>query len=187
MINLSLTYHIYQTFEKLNFLNLKLQGQKNILKTYDAVKGFTEKIALWQCCLQSSELNFSSCPRLNDLLDDTKNFPLYLINELKNFISGHLVALKNEIEDYFPDVSSENWEFKLTRDPFKIDVDILPDHIQVQAIDLKCNSQANAELTNKDVEDFWLSFYCLPTSCFGSCKVFSTVFIHISVNLDFLY
>lgn len=146
-------------FETLNFLNLKLQGQKNILKTYDAVKGFIEKIALWQRRLQSSEPNFSSFPRLNDLLDDTTNLPLHLINELKDLISGHLVTLKNEIGDYFPDVSSENWEFKLTRDPLKIDVDILPDHIQEQWIDLKCDSQANAEFPNLDVEDFWLSYF----------------------------
>lgn len=41
--------------------------------------------------------------------------------------------LTNEEEVYFPDVISESWEFQLTRDPFKINVDILHDHIQEQA------------------------------------------------------
>lgn len=145
-------------FEMINNLNLKLQGHKNILKTYDAVKSFTEKIALWQRRLQSPEPNFSSFPRLNNLLDDTENLPLQLINEFKDLVSRHLVTLKNEIGEYFPDVSSESWEFKLTRDPFKIDVDILPDHIQEQAIDIKCDSQAKAEFQNMGVEDFWLSY-----------------------------
>ncbi|XP_075223937.1 protein FAM200C-like [Lycorma delicatula] len=74
-------------------------------------------------------------------------------------ISGHLVSLKNEIGYHFPDVSSENWELKLTKDPFKIDVDILPNHIQKPAIDLKCDSQANAEFRKMNVEDFWLNYF----------------------------
>ena len=146
-------------FESINLLNLKLQGQKNILKTYDAMKGFLEKISLWQRRLQSSEPNFSSFPRLNDLLDDTQNLPLNLKSELKNLISEHLASLKTEIGRYFPDLSSDSWQFQLTQDPFKIEVDMLPDSLQEQAIDLKCDSQAKAEFPNMTVEDFWLSYF----------------------------
>lgn len=57
-----------------------------------------------------------------------------------------LNQLTNKEEVYFPDVISESWEFQLTRDPFKIKVNILPDHIQ---------EQAKAEWSNLDVEGFW--------------------------------
>lgn len=145
-------------FETLNVLNLKLQGHKNILNTHDAIKGFTEKISLWQRRIQSPKPNFSSFPKLNDLLDDIET-PLHLITDLKGVISGHLEKLKNQIRNYFPDVTSENWEFKLTRDPFHIEVDILPDYLQEQVIDLKCDSQAKADFANMDLEEFWLTYF----------------------------
>ncbi|KAK9681368.1 hypothetical protein QE152_g38357 [Popillia japonica] len=77
---------------------------------------------------------------------------------MKDLISEHLLSLKNKIGAYFPDVSSENWEFKLTRDPFQINVDILPDHIQEQTIDLQCDSTSKVDFPNMDFEDFWLLY-----------------------------
>ncbi|XP_072395403.1 zinc finger BED domain-containing protein 5-like [Diabrotica undecimpunctata] len=144
-------------FETLNVLNLKLQGRKNLLNTNDAIKGFIEKISLRQRRLHSSKPNFSSFPKINDLLDDIQALPLHLVSDLKDFISRHLEEQKNQIRKYFPDVSWENWEFKLTRDPFYIEVDILPVNLQEQAIDLKCDSQAKADFANMDLEKFWLT------------------------------
>lgn len=145
-------------FETINLLNMKLQGQKSTLSNYDSMKSFIEKTALWQRRLQNSEPKFSSFPKLNSLLDDTQSLPKNLVNEMKNLISNHLASLKNKIEDYFPDISSENWQFKLTRDPFQINVDILPDHIQEQTIDLQNDSKAKVDFPNMDLEDFWLLY-----------------------------
>lgn len=147
-------------FETINLLNLKLQGQKSTLENYDSIKSFAEKMALWQRRLQNSEPNFSSFPKLNNLIDDNRSLTkdLIKINEMKDLISEHLVSLKNKIGVYFPDINSENWEFKLTRNPFQIDVDILPDHIQEQTIDLQCDSKAKVDFQNMDPEDFWLQY-----------------------------
>ncbi|KAK9758539.1 hypothetical protein QE152_g675 [Popillia japonica] len=89
---------------------------------------------------------FSFLSKLNNILDDTQSLPEDLVNEMKDLKSEHLLSLKNKIGEmkdlksehllslknkigaYFPDISSENWEFKLTRDPFQINVDILPNH-----------------------------------------------------------
>ncbi|XP_072376760.1 protein FAM200A-like [Diabrotica undecimpunctata] len=142
-------------FETLNVLNPKLQGRKNLLNTYDAIKGVIEKISLWQRRLYSSKPNISSFPKLNDLLNDIQTLPLHLVSDLKDVISRHLEELKNQIRKYFSDVSSKNWEFKLTRDPFHIDVEIL----QEQAIDLKCNSQAKSDFANMDLEEFCLIYF----------------------------
>ncbi|XP_072378006.1 zinc finger BED domain-containing protein 5-like [Diabrotica undecimpunctata] len=121
--------------------------------------GFIKKISLWQRRLHSSKPNFSSFPKLNDLLDDIQTLPLHLVSDLKDVISRYLEELKNQIRKYFPDVSSENWGFKLTRDPFHIEVDILPVNLQEQEIDLKCDSQARADFANKDLEEFWLTHF----------------------------
>lgn len=80
-------------------------------------------------------------------------------NELKGIISSHLDSLKDELTNYFPDISSEeNWQFKLVRDPFSIEVVVLPDSLQEQAIDMQCDSQAKEEFPNKTIEDFWLRY-----------------------------
>lgn len=63
-------------FEVIKLLNLNLQGQRNILKTYDATEGFMEKISSRQRRLQSSKPNFSSFPHLKDVLGDTQHLPL---------------------------------------------------------------------------------------------------------------
>ncbi|XP_072377904.1 protein FAM200A-like [Diabrotica undecimpunctata] len=146
-------------FKTINVLNLKLQGRKNLLNTYDAIKGLIENISLWQRRLHSSKPNFSSFSKLNDLLHDIQTLPLHLVSDLKDVISRHLEELKNQIRQYFPDVSSENWEFKLTRDSFHIEVDILPVNLQEQAIYLKCDSQAKADFANMDLEEFWLTYF----------------------------
>lgn len=145
-------------FETINLLNLKLQGQKSTVKNYDSIKSFSEKMALWQRRLGNSEPNFSSFPKLNNLLNDTQSLPKDMVTEMKDLISEHLLSLKSKIEAYFPDISSENWEFKLTRDPFQINVDLLPDHIQEQTIDLQCDSKAKVDFPNMDLEDFWLQY-----------------------------
>jgi len=69
-------------------------------------------------------------PRLNELFDDTENPILNIENEFKELISVRLVFLKDQLSKYFPDISSENWQFKLVRNPFNIDVNILPDYLQ---------------------------------------------------------
>lgn len=86
------------------------------------------------------------------------------------------------MECIFQMLVQKTGEFKLTRGPFKISVDILPDHIHKQAIDLKCVSQVKAEFLNMDFEDIWLSYFtvlALPTSFYGRYKVVGTIFIHI--------
>jgi len=73
-------------------------------------------------------------------------------------ISAQLVSLKDQLSKYFPDISTENWQYKLVLDPFKIDVNILPDYLQEQTINLKNDSHAKEDFSNKTVKDFWLCY-----------------------------
>lgn len=89
---------------------------------------------MWQRRLCATKSNFLFFPRLNELFDDIENHILNIENEFKELISAHLVSLKDQLPKYFPNISTENWQFKLVLDPFKIDVDILPDYLQEQTI-----------------------------------------------------
>lgn len=75
-------------------------------------------------------------------------------------ISAHLVSLKDQLSKYFSDISSENWLFKLVRDPFNTDVDriLLPEYLQEHTIGLKNDSKARTEYSNMNVEDFCLCY-----------------------------
>lgn len=52
----------------------------------------------------------------------TQKLPLNWKRELKNLISEHLVKLDASFLK-FSDLSSDNWQFQLTKDLFKIEVD----------------------------------------------------------------
>lgn len=142
-------------FETLNNLNLKLQGKNStIMDATDAIRAFLEKTQLWKRRLDAPITNFSSFPRFNELLDRQQ----YDVNEWRVIISAHLGLLQDEFKLYFPDLSSEDWQCKLARSPFTIDVHALPDEIQEDAIELKCDSSAKEQFQQMGLEEFWASF-----------------------------
>lgn len=48
---------------------------------------------------------------LNELVNGTENHILNIENEFKEMILAHLVSLKDHLSKYFPDNSTENWQF----------------------------------------------------------------------------
>lgn len=69
---------------------------------------------------------------------NTENPILNIENEIKALILAYQVSLNDQLLKHFSNISSEDWQFKLK---FNIDVDILPDYLQEQTIDLKNDSQ----------------------------------------------
>lgn len=142
-------------FELLNNLNLKLQGENtNILTAIDSVNIFISKIFLWKERILNKPPNFVSFPRLSDVLDSedipTENF--------ENLIVNHLDALGNEFKKYFPDTNTDSWQCKLISNPFIVDVMSLPETIQEEAIELKCDSCAKNDFESLRLQEFWLKY-----------------------------
>jgi hypothetical protein len=154
IFHLSLAY-LTDFFEALNNLNLTLQGRNsNLISSYDAIRAFLEKIQLWKRRLESK--NLSSFPRLNELVDEKGgDTPKAFVDNIKS----HLDSLSEEFSIYFPDISSDDWSCSLTRNPFIVDINLLPQTLQEEAIELKCNSGAKDDFKTLTLSEFWVHYF----------------------------
>ena len=144
--------YLVDIFESLNHLNLLLQGKNtNRLNNYDAIRALIAKLALWHCRVQKG--NAASFANLDAALEKRN---INLKGQLKLEVEFHLKQLKLEFERYFPDL--DNTEFpiwKMTRNPFRVAQDILPDNLQEEFLELKCNSTAKDDFQVMPLNDFW--------------------------------
>ena len=151
---LALAY-LVDIFEVLNNLNKKLQGKNtNRINDYDAIHAFVAKLGLWQ--RRVAKGNAASFPNLDIALAESR---IELEGELKTEVEAHLRLLKQEFERYFPDlVDTELAEWKMTRNPFRLNEDILPDDLQEEFVEMKCNSVAKDDFEAMSLTDFWTKY-----------------------------
>jgi hypothetical protein len=100
--------------------------------------------------------NFSSFCQLNELLSDEEEpfCPAGLID----IVIKHLDSLTDELTPYFPNFSNLSWRYMLTISSFSTNVDIFPDIIQEQAIELKNDSSAKIDFNSSSMEEFWVKY-----------------------------
>ncbi|CAM4667024.1 unnamed protein product [Lepidochelys kempii] len=156
---LSLAY-LVDIFECLNNLNLKLQGNNaaNIIAHHDAIKVFMEKIKLWKRQTQAQMSSFSSFPTFSSLTEN-EGFQELCKEDAKNKSVFHLDCLADKFIRYFPDNFSGNPFHKLAHNPFNVDVDSLPEVLQVQALRMKYDSSAKDIFENLHLEEFWMKYF----------------------------
>ena len=62
-------------------------------------------------------------------------------------VESHFKQLKLEFERYFPDLDDTELQiWKMTRNPFRVAEDILPDNLKEEFLELKCNTTAKMTL-----------------------------------------
>ena len=134
----------------MNNLNKLLQGKNtNRINDYNAIQTFEAKLGLWK--RRVAKGNAASFSNLDSALEKNQT---ELDGELKTEIETHLQILKQEFESYFPDLGdTELVEWKMTRNPFRISEDILPDNLQ-EEFSMKCNSAARSALNCFGPEPF---------------------------------
>lgn len=147
--------YLVDIFEALNNLNLLLQGKNtNRIKDYDAIHAFIAKLGLWHRRVQKG--NAASFPNLDTVLEKNQ---IELKGELKTEVEYHLQLLKQEFERYFPDLGdTELPEWQITRNPFRLNEGILPDNLQEEFLELKCNSTAKDDFKAMPLTKFWAKY-----------------------------
>lgn len=138
---------------------MKLQGgDSNVIHHRDAITAFTEKLQLWS--RKISARNYSCFPRLAVITDEEGFMEIFDETNTKTEISKHLQHLTDEFKRYFPNSRDENI-YRLTMDPFHVDIDKLPELLQEQALEIKNDSAAKYDFENLlhlDKSLFWAKY-----------------------------
>ena len=113
---------------------------------------FIEKLRLWYRRVQKG----IAASSLDIALEKSR---AKLEGEFKVEVESHFQTLKEEYDRYFPDlVNRELADWKMTRNPFRINEDILSDNLQEQFLEIKCNSTAKDDFEAISLNDFWAKY-----------------------------
>ncbi|GFW31958.1 uncharacterized protein TNCV_54391 [Trichonephila clavipes] len=107
--------YLVDIFEKLNDLNLSLQGEISaIITSASKIQAFKNKHSLWQTELNKNNTDMFPC--LNDFFKEN-NIDIFT---LKNIISNHIEELKEKFSRRFKDFPENVLDS--IRDPFFYDI-----------------------------------------------------------------
>lgn len=135
-------------FDKLNSLNLSLQGPNtNILTLSDKVNGFSKKLERWAERVESG--NVEMFPELDDFLQEKK----LNVKTIKRVIITHLRGLLDEFKKYFPKDQEDN---EWVRQPFIASGNHLPSELEDALLDLASDRTLKTLFESKPLDEFWL-------------------------------
>ena len=168
----------------LNTLNKQLQGRNKIVtQFYDSIFAFKLKLPLWETQLANGDAaHFLYLKHLclTQGVTDTKWF------------KDKTIGLLQEFEQRLQIFSELEKEFKVFSSPFPVNPSDLPVNIQLEIIDLQCDSDSKNKFAENDLNKFYQ--YLLPGypnltafaaklfSMFGTTYLCEQVFSVMSIN-----
>ena len=152
LLNLS---YLTDIFEKLNTLNLSLQGNECYLMDFtDMLTAFQNMLDLWIGKIEAGRLGMFA--RMTNLIEV---HDYQLTEELRHTIILHLKVLRDEFTRYFPDIRKS--DFNLARNPFveKVQDCVADDldEVQEEFINLINDSNAKVLFSTLTLPQFWCS------------------------------
>ena len=152
--------YLCDIFEKLNQLNLSLQGKDtHLLQLHDKITAFKRKLQLWKSDLLINNKQCDSFPLLKSHLNSLSG-SLSLQNadecDMKTVMCSHLDALISHFEKYFPDdMENHNW----IRNPFVDNANTPQGFTSLEAeqfIDLSSDLTLKSIYNPDSLISFWL-------------------------------
>ncbi|KAK7161663.1 hypothetical protein R3I94_004364 [Phoxinus phoxinus] len=123
--------------QELNVLNKKLQGQGQFVSAaYDNVRAFSTKLVFWKAHL--SQTNLCHFPACKALMDVGKPF-------IGEKYADAIMKLQEEFDRRFADFKTHRATFHIFADPFSFEVQDATPVLQMELIDLQCNSELKAK------------------------------------------
>ncbi|XP_069083619.1 zinc finger BED domain-containing protein 5-like [Pleurodeles waltl] len=148
---LVLLAYLADIFDKLNSLNLSLQGAESTSFTmYKKTSAFKKKLELWRRLIQDGLLEAFPC--LAEALEDTG----YELESAAEVIINHLTSLRDSLEKYFPEETDHvnDWVFQ----PFLVGAGTrLPVHLQEDLIEVQSDRILQMQFNKISLGDFWLA------------------------------
>jgi hypothetical protein len=145
--------YLCDIFEKLNSLNISLQGKEtHILQLYDKIVAFIKKINLWKRKLTEENGKTTCFPLLKYFLGENE---LKLPMSLKTIFLEHLKNLETHFMKYFPEVMKQYYWIK---DPFteKPPSNFTTTGVE-QLIDISSDSSLRMQFSSYSLLGFWNS------------------------------
>ena len=161
--------YLSDIFDKLNELNLKLQGkQVNLIKAKSVVMGLINKLTLFKQNMGRREL--CHFPKLQEMLEKNE-----LKNENVRIYCSHLGCMTEEMTTRFKDLSNlviPDWIIN----PFLADSQQAQQTLQTDLIDLQNDCEAEVLFRKKDFESFWIAQRSTYPRLWEFLKVFILAF-----------
>ncbi|XP_064103426.1 protein FAM200B-like [Macrobrachium nipponense] len=114
----------------------------------DKLRSFTKKLELWEGKVKDG--NLSMFDHLGEALDKNKNTGNL---DGVQLVQPHLASLRMELQSYFPELSE--LESKLIRNPFIVNMHLLPHKMQEEFLVLVNDSVAKVAFETLTLTKFW--------------------------------
>lgn len=173
--------------EHLNLLNTRLQGRnKLVTDMHESIRAFEVKLKLFERQLAAN--NAAHFPTLKSLQSTPEFRGIISREKYCNMIS----KLLNEFGERFADLKNLESDFSIFRNPFAANPDETPEDIQLELIDLQCDSALKEKFSSVDIGTFYQyvgprypRIKCLASkimSMFGSTYVCEQLFSLMNLN-----
>ncbi len=137
-------------FERLNMLNLSLQGPNtNILTMNDKVDAFVKKLERWAERVEQG--NVEMFPELEEHLEENG----LSLSSLKEHITGHLRSLLEQFK-YFPKEKQPE-VYDWIRKPFSKSRTHLPTNLEDALLELSSDRTLKSLFSNSTLPEFWIA------------------------------
>ena len=170
--------------QHLSELNLLFQGKDQIIiKMYDNIKAFKCKLLLWERQLMNDDLtHFPTC----------NNYKTNLNNASYKKYSDLISNLRTDFETRFQDFDFLEDKFSLFSTIFSINIDLVPRDMQMEVIEIQCNSNLKAKFLEVGFPEFYKylpsnfkntrKFALEIISMFGSTYLCEQLFSVMNIN-----
>ncbi|KAL4126413.1 hypothetical protein QTP88_010635 [Uroleucon formosanum] len=148
-----LASYLADVFDKVNELNVSLQGQStNILVLTSKLQAFNKKLSSWLNAFNNGDTSMFTS--LHDFLTVNE---LSLTTSVASVITEHMSSMLQFLYKYFPNLNINN-EYNWIKTPFSTSLkyDHIPWAIKEQLIEIREDSTLESEFHEKELSEFWL-------------------------------
>ncbi|XP_051017308.1 general transcription factor II-I repeat domain-containing protein 2B [Acomys russatus] len=155
----------------LNTLDASLQGHPQIVtQMYDFIRAFLAKLCLWETHLARN--NLAHFPTLKSVSQSESDGLNYI---------PKIAELKAEFQKRLSDFKACESELALFSSPFSTKIDSVSEELQMELIDLQCNTALRTKYDKVGVPDFykhlWSSYPKYRSHCAKMLSMFSSTHI----------
>ncbi|KAE8287813.1 General transcription factor II-I repeat domain-containing protein 2B [Larimichthys crocea] len=137
----------------LNALNTSLQGPDAVIsQLYSHIKAFGTKLKLFERHLSQSQPNTAHFSALQEIMT---RFPQSNVSAQMRRYASDISSLAEEFRQRFQDFAAIEKEIAIFSSPFSVDTDDVPDHLQLELIELQCDAESRSRHQQLSLANFY--------------------------------